>query len=470
MHGVEARKRRRVADDLAAQQHLEAALGAVADGAIMADRHQRITFMNAAAESMLGVRLRFATGSRLSDVLPIIDTETGAPIDEAVRAAGATRRSEPQWRRAVLERAPRQTLILQYAVTALRDAHGVLSGSVSVLRDISDRGVLEHESTSDDGLADSGAALDEKERAQVTLDSIANGVISADFRGQITFLNHIAENITGWTNAEARGRALPEVLSLLDSTTREPVAGPGMRAIIEGRIVTVDAPRTLIRRDGREVEIEHSASPIRDKNGSVIGTVLVVHDVTHARSQAQRLAQLALYDSLTQLPNRTLLMDRLDRALERARRGGIRVGLLFIDLDRFKPVNDSLGHAVGDQLLLLVAQRLLNCMRKADTVSRLGGDEFVIMLEDLGQLREAARCAAKIRETIEAPFVVAGHRVRLGASIGIAVFPDDAADSAELLRCADLAMYGAKSKARRAKADVPKRKTPASNPKRALIS
>jgi diguanylate cyclase (GGDEF)-like protein/PAS domain S-box-containing protein len=468
MHGAEARKRKRVDDDSATQQHLEAALGTVADGAITADRHQRITFMNAAAESMLGLRLQFAAGSRLSDVLPIVDTETGAAIDDALRAASVARRGAPQWRRAVLERRPRQTLILQYAVTALRDAQGALSGSVSILRDITHQGALD--SCGADGLADSAVPLDDKERAQVTLDSIANGVISADFRGQITFLNHIAENITGWTNAEARGRALDEVLWLLDSTTRERVAGPGMNAIIEGRTVTLDAPTALKRRDGGEVEIEHSASPIRDRSGSVIGTVLVVHDVTHAREQAQRLAHLALYDSLTQLPNRTLLMDRLDRALERARRSGAKVGLLFIDLDRFKPVNDSLGHAVGDQLLVLVGQRLLNCVRKADTVSRLGGDEFVIMLEDIGQMREAGRCAAKIAEAIKAPFVVAGHTVHLGASIGIATFPGDATDSAGLLRRADLAMYGAKSKAGRAKTDTPKRKTPASSPKRALVS
>jgi diguanylate cyclase (GGDEF)-like protein/PAS domain S-box-containing protein len=448
---------------------LEAALATVADGAITADRHQRITFMNRSAESIVGLRLKFAAGSRLSDVLPIIDTETGAAIGDAVRAASAAHSLEPQWRRAVLERRPGQTLILQYAVTALRDAEGALSGTVSILRDITHRGALERESRADDGLSEP-IPLDESERAMVTLDSIANGVVSADFRGHVTFMNHIAESITGWTNAEARGRDLDEVLSLLDATTRERVACPAMRAIIEGRTVTLDAPTALIRRDGREVGIEHSASPIRDKSGSVVGTVLVLHDVTHAREQAQRLAQLALYDSLTQLPNRTLLLDRLDVALERARRTGARVGLLFIDLDRFKPVNDSLGHAVGDQLLVLVGQRLLNCVRKSDTVSRLGGDEFVITLDDIAHFREASRCAAKIAEALEAPFVVAGHILRLGASVGTAVFPDDAADPAQLLRQADLAMYEVKSRAREGKAGPPKRKAPASSSKRAPVS
>jgi diguanylate cyclase len=177
--------------------------------------------------------------------------------------------------------------------------------------------------------------------------------------------------------------------------------------------------------------------------------VLVVHDVTLVREQAQKLAQLALYDALTGLPNRTLLMDRLDRALQRARRSRTKVSVLFIDLDRFKPVNDSLGHAAGDQLLALVGQRLLKCVRKSDTVSRLGGDEFVLMMEDVQHGSGAARCARKIAASIALPFDVGGHIVTLGASVGVASFPDDASDVAQLLRAADMAMYRVKSAGRR---------------------
>jgi diguanylate cyclase (GGDEF)-like protein/PAS domain S-box-containing protein len=298
-------------------------------------------------------------------------------------------------------------------------------------------------------LADSVAPFDEKERAQVTLDSIANGIISSNFRGRVTFLNPIAEAITGWSSAEARGRHLDEILCLVNPASRDRIPCLGMRAIIEGRAVALETPAVLIRRDGAEADVEHSASPIRDKTGAVIGTVLVLHDVTLVREQVQMLARLALYDALTGLPNRTLLMDRLERALERARRSRTLVSVLFIDLDRFKPVNDSLGHAAGDQLLTLVGQRLLKCVRKSDTVSRLGGDEFVVVMEDIHQSSEADRCARKIAASITRPFDLGGHIVNLGASVGVATFPEDAGDASELLREADRAMYREKSTGRK---------------------
>jgi diguanylate cyclase (GGDEF)-like protein/PAS domain S-box-containing protein len=297
-------------------------------------------------------------------------------------------------------------------------------------------------------LANAAALFEEKERAQVTLNSIGDAVISTDFRGRITFMNVIAEKMTGWSLSEASGRPLDEIFFLVDSTTREQLKSPAMQAIIENHPVSLETARVLIRKDGVQLAIEDSASPIHDNSGGVVGAVMVAHDVTVAREQADRFERLALYDILTGLPNRSLLGDRLDQAVERAHRTGCVVALLFLDLDRFKPVNDSKGHAIGDQLLKLVASRLLTCVRSSDTVSRYGGDEFIIMLPDIVHTEDAAKCAQKALAAINAPFEVNGLQLQIGASIGIASCPRDATNSLMLIKYADAAMYRVKSTGR----------------------
>ena len=200
----------------------------------------------------------------------------------------------------------------------------------------------------------------------------------------------------------------------------------------------------LVRGDGVELAVETSAAPIHDRLGGVIGAVMVAHDVTVARELSQKLARLALHDSLTDVPNRTLLSDRLDQAVMRVHRTGTSVAILFIDLDRFKHINDTLGHAVGDELLRSVAQRLQSCVRSSDTVSRQGGDEFLVLLSDVTQPHDAALCAEKIIAALDAPHHIGGHDLRITASIGIATYPGDASDAEQLLRNADFAMYQAK--------------------------
>jgi diguanylate cyclase (GGDEF)-like protein len=219
---------------------------------------------------------------------------------------------------------------------------------------------------------------------------------------------------------------------------------PTARAIIENRRVSLEAACVLSCRDAVEVAVEVSAAPIHDRNGGVIGAVMVAHDVTAARELSQKLARLALHDSLTDLPNRALFGDRLGQAMANSRAQGSYAALLYVDLDRFKHINDSLGHAIGDQLLQTVARRLLGCVRSSDTVSRQGGDEFVVLLADIHRVKDAAVCAEKILSALESPYRIGEHELRLSASIGIAVFPDDAIEGDALLRCADFAMYQAK--------------------------
>jgi diguanylate cyclase (GGDEF)-like protein len=200
----------------------------------------------------------------------------------------------------------------------------------------------------------------------------------------------------------------------------------------------------LIRREGEEIAVEVSAAPIHDRNGGVIGAVMVAHDVTAARELSMKLARLALHDSLTDLPNRALFGDRLSQATTNAQINGGYAALLYVDVDRFKHINDSMGHAIGDKLLQTVAKRLLGCVRNTDTVSRQGGDEFVVLLADIVQISDAVACAEKLLGALNAPYQIGEHELRLSASIGVAIFPDDAREGDALLRCADSAMYQAK--------------------------
>jgi len=201
----------------------------------------------------------------------------------------------------------------------------------------------------------------------------------------------------------------------------------------------------LVRRDGKECAIEDSAAPIHDRDGRVAGAVIVFHDVSRSLATALKMSHLAQHDPLTGLANRSLLAERLSRAIGLARRHRKQVALLFLDLDCFKHVNDSLGHAIGDQVLRSVADRLTACVRDTDTVCRQGGDEFVILLAEIERPRDAARVAEKLRAALAVPHLVGGQQVHVTASIGISVFPEDGVDVGAVLRNADAAMYRAKA-------------------------
>jgi diguanylate cyclase (GGDEF)-like protein/PAS domain S-box-containing protein len=296
--------------------------------------------------------------------------------------------------------------------------------------------------------ANTEALFDEKERAQVTLNSIGDAVMSTDFSGRVTFLNVVAERLTGWSREDGTGRPLEEVFHLIDGVTRERVSDPMRRAIRENKTVGLTPNCMLVRRDGFEAAIEDSAAPIHDRHGQITGAVIVFHDVSAARELSLRMSHLAQHDSLTDLPNRVLLNDRLSQAMAIAQRGKTKLGLLYLDVDRFKTINDSLGHAIGDRLLQSVAQRLPACVRHADTVSRQGGDEFVILLSQLTQARDAAVIAEKILASLSVPYEIEQHTLYATVSIGVVTFPDDGPDADTLLKNADFAMYQAKESGR----------------------
>lgn len=296
--------------------------------------------------------------------------------------------------------------------------------------------------------ANTEALFQQNERAQVTLNSIGDAVMSTDVAGNVTYLNTVAETLTGWSQIEAAGRPLEEVFRIIDGTTRATARNPMTFAIQENKTVSLTPNCILIGRDGTESPIEDSAAPIHDRHGQVTGAVIVFHDVSVARATTVRMAYLARHDSLTNLPNRTLLNDRLTEAMSLAHRYRRQLAVLFLDVDRFKRINDSLGHAIGDRLLQSIAQRLLGCVRASDTVSRQGGDEFVILLSELTHAEDATICADKILETLRTPHRIDEHDVHVTASIGIVTYPDDGTDCETLMKHADFAMYHAKDNGR----------------------
>jgi diguanylate cyclase (GGDEF)-like protein/PAS domain S-box-containing protein len=292
------------------------------------------------------------------------------------------------------------------------------------------------------------ALFEEKERAQITLNSIGDAVICADAAGNVTYLNIVAESLTGWPLQEAAGHPFHEVFRIIDSTTGKKARNPMTFAVQQNRTVSLTPNCVLIRRDGVEYPIEDSAAPIHDRYGQVTGAVIVFHDVSAARAMTLSMSYLAQHDSLTNLPNRLLLSDRLTEAMALAHRYQRQLAVLFLDLDRFKHINDSLGHMIGDRLLQSIAQRLLGCVRVSDTVSRQGGDEFVILLSEVAHARDATVCADKILSALRAPHIIDKHEVHVTASIGIVTYPDDGSDVDTLMRHADFAMYHAKENGR----------------------
>ncbi len=289
------------------------------------------------------------------------------------------------------------------------------------------------------------ALSQEKNRLQTTLSSIAEGVALIDAEERIEYLNPAAEQLCGWHMQQALHRSATEVFECFDRQNQ--------------RITTAmeDSLRSSVQRKkqciffckaGKKYVIEELATPLYDRHRKTIGAVSVFRDVTEAQEKTDQLAYAADHDALTGLPNRNLLKDRTKQAIARAQRKHENFALLFLDLDRFKEVNDSMGHASGDALLVDVAKRLSDSVREGDTIARLGGDEFVVLLDGLTQEEQVKTVADKILHTLREPFQLGKQSATVSASIGASMYPIDGRDVESLLGCADAAMYRAKQQGR----------------------
>ena len=290
--------------------------------------------------------------------------------------------------------------------------------------------------------------LQEKARAEIVLNSISDAVICTDNSGNIDYLNVAAENITGWSAAQAIGQPIADVFKIIDSETRQPTRNTVELVLQKDEPIGLPANTLLVRQDGSEAAIEDSAAPIHDLAGNLAGAVIVFHDVSEAKAMTLKMTHLAHHDFLTNLPNRILLNDRITQAISSAKRNGSQLAVLFLDLDNFKHINDSLGHATGDLLLQSVTHRLKECVRSTDTVSRQGGDEFIILLTENKDENNAALISEKIITAMSIPHRLAKSELHITTSIGISVYPDDGTDAETLIKNADTAMYHAKDNGR----------------------
>jgi diguanylate cyclase (GGDEF)-like protein/PAS domain S-box-containing protein len=318
-----------------------------------------------------------------------------------------------------------------YLVKGQNNTYGSSHGLLRALRYAVERKALEE------------ALFTEKERAQVTLNSIGDAVICTDIAGNVTFLNVVAEKLTGWTRRAAAGQPMAEVFRVLDG---EVTSNPA--PIDQNGVDRVPSNRSLLRGDGLVIPIEDCVAPIHDRKGLVTGTVTVFRDVSAARAMAKQIAYSAQHDFLTGLPNRMLLNDRIGQAIALSRRRMSKVAVLFLDLDGFKYINDSLGHPVGDKLLQSIAERLTSCVRGSDTVSRQGGDEFVVLLSELHSAGDAAVSARRMLKAVAEAHSIDQHDLHVTMSIGVSVYPDDGEDAEALIKNADTAMYQAKENGR----------------------
>jgi diguanylate cyclase (GGDEF)-like protein/PAS domain S-box-containing protein len=288
----------------------------------------------------------------------------------------------------------------------------------------------------------------EKELAQVTLNSIGDAVISTDISGNINFLNLVAVRMTGWTQAEAAGKPMREVFRVLNATSRKATPNPMEMAIRQNRIIHLPSNCILIQRDGSEIPIEDSVAPIHDREGQVTGVVIVFRDVSSTQTMAVQLAHSAHHDFLTGLPNRKLLNDRISQTILLASRSMKKAAVLFLDLDGFKHINDSLGHSIGDRVLQSVAKRLVDGVRDSDTVSRQGGDEFIVLLSEVEGLESIATTVRRLLQVGAEPHAIDQHDLHVSACIGVSIYPDDGLDVETLIKNADTAMYQAKENGR----------------------
>ncbi len=412
----------------------------MAQGVIYQDADGRINSANPAAERILGLSLNQMQG--LTSLAPHCKTvhedgsdypgdthptmmalKTGKPVSNAIMGIFHPDAGHHSW-------------IIINAIPQFRSGADKPFQVYATFTDITERKRAER------------ALFEEKERAQVTLHSIGEGVISTDAEGSIEYLNPVAESLTGWSIDEARGRPLEQVFHVINEQTRELVENPVDQPLEEAKSTDLVNQTTLISRAGQEYAIQYSAAPIRGKEGDILGRVLVLSDVTEERRLSQEISYQASHDPLTGLLNRREFERRLERSLETARIEGGEYALCYLDLDQFKLVNDTCGHVAGDELLRQLSQMLQTHVRQRDTLARLGGDEFGLIMDGCSVLNAAQVAQNIINAVTDFRFFWEDKSFNIGVSIGLVPITRGSGEITELLSAADTACYMAKEQGR----------------------
>ncbi len=414
---------------------LELILNSMHEGVIVCDSNGELLLVNHSAESMLKL------DEPLTSVAQVKAVHTHEQSLQAglrawhqhplVRALKGETVSD--YELSLYDRRRGLAMTLSHASAPLKSASGEIVGAVDVFRDVTD----------------SHRARHDLQRAEEHFRLLVEGttdyaIFMLDVDGLVVSWNPGAERILGYRKDEIIGKDFATFFTVDDQVRGEPLRKL-RQAVAEGRS---EEDSWRLRKDGQRFWCTGVIGALHDDEGKVKGFVEIMRDHTERRLAEQNAFFLANHDPLTGLANRARFLERLHEALLNADRDSTQCALLLMDLDRFKAINDTLGHHAGDQLLKDVAARLLNCVRETDTVSRLGGDEFVVILTRLKSLQAAELIAENIIREMGRPFDVEGHAVNSGASIGIAMYPQDGAEAGDLLQKADLAMYRAKSSGR----------------------
>jgi PAS domain S-box/PAS domain S-box/diguanylate cyclase (GGDEF) domain len=425
------------------------------DAIILQDFEGCILSWNHGAEVIYGYSEAEAIGRNILEVIPESKHAEERQFIERLRQGRAIESYETQ-RRAKDGR----ILDVWIALSSLQDEAGKLIAIATTERDItlSKKTAVALQESRDEleqRVEERTAALNqateeahiEKERFQVTIKCIGDALITTDLNGIITSVNPVAEELTGWNSSEAIGLPLTQVFKILNEPTRKIAEDPVHKCLRDGQVRGLANDTLLIRRDGREISIDDSASPIFKSSGEMIGAVLIFRDVTERRRMAEQLAYQAGHDALTGLVNRREFESRLQRALASYNDPQSYI-LLYLDLDQFKVVNDTCGHAAGDELLRQVSALLRSRIRARDTLARLGGGEFGILLENCSE-QHAMRIANNLRKIIKNfHFEWEDEIFSIGVSIGLIAIPQSGQNISEVLAAADTACYAAKEKRR----------------------
>lgn len=413
------------------QAEFESMFNSISESVFFVDRDRVVIMTNHSVESMFGYHPQELIGKTLEFLYDNeLEYHAQAPrfVDDLEIKGGSFE--------AVYLRKDGTTFIGENYLSPVRDAKQQLLGFVGIVRDVTER------------IEAQRALAESRERAQVTLESIGDAVITTDTRGVIQYLNPVAESITEWSLQEAIDQPLEKVFHVINEFTERLARNPVEECLRLQRIVEVSDACLLVSRSGREYYIEDSAAPIRNYEGDVIGAVLVFHDVTKTRSMSRQLAWQASHDSLTGLLNRNQFEAHLQRALVDASKHHMQRALLYIDLDQFKLVNDTCGHVAGDELLRQVSRLLETQLRETDYLSRMGGDEFGVLLDE-GDAEAIHEIADRLRRTVEEfVFVWEDNSFRIGASIGVVQINEDSENLSSIMSAADMACYMAKDSGR----------------------
>ena len=382
---------------------------------------------NASAESLFGYMAKEIIGKSITMLFP------KNKVDEELFLLKKVK-SNQQIKHYETERLHKngKRICISVSLCPIKNKAGDIVGISKIARDITHKKQLEQDLAC------------EQERLRVTMDSIGDAVITTDNRGNVQYLNPIAQELTGWNAIEAKGRPLQEVFIIVNEITRTRCVNPVELCLIEKRIVCLANQTILISRNGSEFGIEESASPICDSEGNVIGVILVFHDVTIQRQMANEISYRATHDTLTGLINRSEFETRLNKLVNENRGLDLQNALMYIDLDQFKVINDTCGHSAGDALLKDVSRIMQSCVRSTDTLARIGGDEFAVILHNC-DTEKSMEIAKKIcRSVDEFRFVYSEQRFHIGASLGLVMIDKNWTSDISLMQAADNACYEAK--------------------------